>query len=117
MVLRVVRALVRGVGWLLTPAIVAATSAGALWLGARFGTRMASANLALATAVGAAIGAGTAVFVWWVLSLRRARSHARRPSRAATRPIEPERGAESDAVEPSTAAPVPVSSSVDEAAD
>jgi hypothetical protein len=76
--LPVVRAMVRGVGWLLTPAIVAVVSAGALWLAARFGTGLDSAGLALAVALGSAFGAGAAVFLWWVLSLRHARRHARR---------------------------------------
>jgi len=110
MLLRVVRALVRGVGWLLTPAIVAATSAGALWAAARLGTGLESANLALAAAVGAALGAGTAVFVWWVLSLRHARHHARRTARR-PRPADDLLGA------PPTAATVAAPSAVDEAAD
>lgn len=117
MVLRLVRAVVRGIGWLLTPAIVAATSAGALWLGARLGSGVASANLALATAVGAAIVTGTAVFAWWVLSLARARSHARSPSRPAARSTEPDRSSEVEDVSSITEAPVPASSSVGEAAD
>lgn len=85
--LRIVRAAVRGVGWLLTPAIVAVVAAGALWLGARFGTRLESASLALAVALGSAFGAGAAVFLWWVLSLQHARRHARRwtAERAAAR--------------------------------
>ena len=117
MVLRLVRAVVRGIGWLLTPAIVAATAASALWLGARLGSGVASANLALATAVGAAIVAGTAVFAWWVASLGRARSHARRPSRPAARSTEPDRGSDGEDVRRDAEVPVPASSSVDEAAD
>jgi len=115
--LRFVRAMVRGVGWLLTPAIVAATSAGALWLGARLGTRIASAKLALATAVGIAVGAGTAVFLWWVLSLRHARRHARRTVAPAARPMEPDARPEVVEPMPTAAVAVPASSSVDEAAD